>query len=84
MPPSAEFSFTLESRTITLPRPFTMSQQATNEFYRDIDELAVDFAVAVNEKARELQAAGADVRDTAFGKLRALSEGARTVRARLA
>ena len=46
---------------ITLPGPFTMAQQAKNEFYRDIDELAMDFAVAVNEEARELQAAGADV-----------------------
>jgi len=46
---------------ITLPGPFTMAQQAKNEFYRDIEELAMDFAVAVNEEARELQAAGADV-----------------------
>jgi 5-methyltetrahydropteroyltriglutamate--homocysteine methyltransferase len=46
---------------ITLPGPFTMAQQAKNEFYRDIDELAMDFAAAVNEEARELQAAGADV-----------------------
>jgi len=46
---------------MTLPGPFTMAQQAKNEFYRDIDELAMDFAVAVNEEARELQAAGADV-----------------------
>jgi 5-methyltetrahydropteroyltriglutamate--homocysteine methyltransferase len=46
---------------ITLPGPFTMAQQAKNEFYRDRDELAMDFAVAVNEEARELQAAGADV-----------------------
>jgi 5-methyltetrahydropteroyltriglutamate--homocysteine methyltransferase len=46
---------------ITLPGPFTMAQQAKNEFYRDIDELAMDFAAAVNEEARELEAAGADV-----------------------
>ena len=46
---------------ITLPGPFTMAQQAKNEFYRDLDELAMDFAVAVNEEARELEAAGADV-----------------------
>ena len=46
---------------ITLPGPFTMAQQAKNEFYRDIGELAMDFAAAVNEEARELQAAGADV-----------------------
>jgi 5-methyltetrahydropteroyltriglutamate--homocysteine methyltransferase len=46
---------------ITLPGPFTMTQQAKNEFYKDAEELALDFAVAVNEEARDLQAAGADV-----------------------
>jgi len=45
----------------TLPGPFTMTQQAKNEFYRDAEEMAMDFAAAVNEEARELQAAGADV-----------------------
>jgi 5-methyltetrahydropteroyltriglutamate--homocysteine methyltransferase len=45
----------------TLPGPFTMSQQAQNEFYRDAGEMAMDFAAAVNEEARELEAAGADV-----------------------
>jgi 5-methyltetrahydropteroyltriglutamate--homocysteine methyltransferase len=38
-----------------------MAQQARNEFYRDDEELAMDFAAAVNEEARDLQAAGADV-----------------------
>lgn len=46
---------------ITLPGPFTMTQQAKNEFYRDVEELAMDFAAAVNAEALELQAAGADV-----------------------
>jgi len=46
---------------ITLPGPFTMAQQARNEFYRDEVEMAMDFAAAVNAEARELQAAGADV-----------------------
>ena len=46
---------------ITLPGPFTMAQQAQNEFYPDIEELALDFAAAVNEEARDLAAAGADV-----------------------
>ena len=46
---------------ITLPGPFTMGQQAKNEFYKDDEEMAMDFAAAVNEEARELQAAGADV-----------------------
>ena len=46
---------------ITLPGPFTMTQQAKNEFYRDAEELAMDFAAAVNEEARDLEKAGADV-----------------------
>jgi 5-methyltetrahydropteroyltriglutamate--homocysteine methyltransferase len=46
---------------ITLPGPFTMSQQAQDEHYRDEEALAMAFADAVNEEARELKAAGADV-----------------------
>jgi 5-methyltetrahydropteroyltriglutamate--homocysteine methyltransferase len=46
---------------ITLPGPFTMSQQAANEAYPDASELAMDLAVAVNEEIRDLFAAGADV-----------------------
>ncbi len=46
---------------ITLPGPFTMGQQAKNEFYKDDEEMAMDFAVAVNEEALDLEAAGADV-----------------------
>jgi 5-methyltetrahydropteroyltriglutamate--homocysteine methyltransferase len=46
---------------ITLPGPFTMSQQAANEFYDDEAELALDFAAAVNEEVRDLFAAGADI-----------------------
>ena len=40
---------------ITLPGPFTMSQQAKNEFYNDAEEMVMDFAVAVNEEARDLR-----------------------------
>ena len=46
---------------ITLPGPFTMAQQAKNEFYPDVEALAMDLAVAVNAELRDLQAAGADV-----------------------
>src|SRR5262249_50103808 len=46
---------------ITLPGPFTMSQQAKNEFYKDDEELAMAFAEAVNAEARDLQKARADV-----------------------
>ncbi len=46
---------------ITLPGPFTMSQQASNEYYASSEELAMALADAVNEEARDLQRAGADV-----------------------
>jgi 5-methyltetrahydropteroyltriglutamate--homocysteine methyltransferase len=46
---------------ITLPGPFTMSQQAVNEAYDDDAALALDLAGAVNEEIRDLFAAGADV-----------------------
>jgi 5-methyltetrahydropteroyltriglutamate--homocysteine methyltransferase len=46
---------------ITLPGPFTMSQQASNEAYEDEAELAMDLASAVNEEMRDLFAAGADI-----------------------
>src|SRR6478672_8480511 len=52
---------TTRKAKITLPGPFTMAQQAHNEFYKDIDEMVMDFAVAVNEECLALQAAGADV-----------------------
>src|ERR1700733_1936913 len=43
---------------ITLPGPFTMSQQAKNEFYKDDEELAMAMAAAVNAEALALQKAG--------------------------
>ena len=46
---------------VTLPGPFTMSQQVSNEFYADEAEMAMDYAAAVNEELRELKAAGIDV-----------------------
>jgi 5-methyltetrahydropteroyltriglutamate--homocysteine methyltransferase len=46
---------------ITLPGPFTMAQQARNEHYHDLEELAMDYAEAVNAEAHDLQDAGADV-----------------------
>jgi 5-methyltetrahydropteroyltriglutamate--homocysteine methyltransferase len=46
---------------ITLPGPFTMAQQAKNEFYDDDDEMVMDLAAAVNAEAHDLVAAGADV-----------------------
>jgi len=46
---------------ITLPGPFTMAQQASNEAYEDPDELVMDLAAAVNAEARALERAGVDV-----------------------
>jgi 5-methyltetrahydropteroyltriglutamate--homocysteine methyltransferase len=46
---------------ITVPGPFTMSQQAQNDFYADEAEMALDYAAAVNEEIRDLFAAGADI-----------------------
>jgi 5-methyltetrahydropteroyltriglutamate--homocysteine methyltransferase len=46
---------------VTVPGPYTMSQQAQNDFYDDAEELAMDYAAAVNEEVRDMFAAGADV-----------------------
>ncbi|MBV8777555.1 MAG: 5-methyltetrahydropteroyltriglutamate--homocysteine methyltransferase, partial [Alphaproteobacteria bacterium] len=46
---------------ITLPGPFTMSQQVQNEFYKDEAELAMDYADAVNAELKDLKATGVDV-----------------------
>ncbi len=46
---------------ITVPGPFTMSQQAQNEFYATDEEAALDYAAAVNEEITDLFAAGADI-----------------------
>jgi 5-methyltetrahydropteroyltriglutamate--homocysteine methyltransferase len=46
---------------ITVPGPFTMLQQAQNDYYRTPEEAAMDYAAAVNEEIRDLFAAGADV-----------------------
>jgi 5-methyltetrahydropteroyltriglutamate--homocysteine methyltransferase len=46
---------------ITLPGPFTMAQQAQDDYYKDEEALALAFAAAVNEELKDLKAAGADV-----------------------
>ena len=46
---------------MTVPGPFTMSQQAQNDFYKDAGEMALDYAAAVNEEIKDLFAAGADI-----------------------
>ena len=46
---------------VTVPGPYTMSQQAHNDFYKSEEEMAMDYAAAVNEEIKDLFAAGADV-----------------------
>jgi 5-methyltetrahydropteroyltriglutamate--homocysteine methyltransferase len=46
---------------ITVPGPFTMSQQAQDDYYQDPTALAMDYAVAVNAEIHDLFAAGADI-----------------------
>jgi 5-methyltetrahydropteroyltriglutamate--homocysteine methyltransferase len=46
---------------ITVPGPFTMTQQAQNDHYTDERSLALAYAEAVNDELRDLKAAGADV-----------------------
>jgi 5-methyltetrahydropteroyltriglutamate--homocysteine methyltransferase len=51
------------SRTvkITVPGPFTMAQQAQDDYYGSREKLALGYAEAVNEEVRDLFAAGADI-----------------------
>jgi 5-methyltetrahydropteroyltriglutamate--homocysteine methyltransferase len=46
---------------MTVPGPFTMSQQAQNDYYKSEEEAAMDYAAAVNEEIKDLFAAGADI-----------------------
>jgi 5-methyltetrahydropteroyltriglutamate--homocysteine methyltransferase len=46
---------------ITVPGPFTMTQQAQDDHYGDERSLALAYAEAVNEELRDLKASGADV-----------------------
>ncbi len=58
-----EFLRSLTDRRIkiTVPGPFTMTQQAQNDHYDDDRSLALAYADAVNEELRDLKAAGADI-----------------------
>jgi 5-methyltetrahydropteroyltriglutamate--homocysteine methyltransferase len=58
-----EFLRSLTDRRIkiTVPGPFTMTQQAQNDHYVDERALALAYAETVNEELRDLKAAGADV-----------------------
>jgi 5-methyltetrahydropteroyltriglutamate--homocysteine methyltransferase len=61
----------------TVPGPFTMAQQAQNDYYRDRESLAMDYAACVNEEVKALFTAGADVVQLDEPWLRANPEEAR-------
>ena len=46
---------------MTVPGPFTMTQQAQNDHYEHEMDLAMDYAAAVNAEVKDLFAAGADI-----------------------
>ena len=46
---------------MTVPGPFTMFQQAQNDYYKSDEEGAMDYAAAVNAEIKDLFAAGADI-----------------------
>ena len=46
---------------ITVPGPFTMAQQAQNDFYSSEEDLAFAYADAVNSEIKDLFLAGADI-----------------------
>jgi 5-methyltetrahydropteroyltriglutamate--homocysteine methyltransferase len=46
---------------VTLPGPFTMSQQAVTSCYADAEELAMALADALNAEIKDLHAAGVDL-----------------------
>jgi 5-methyltetrahydropteroyltriglutamate--homocysteine methyltransferase len=74
-----EFLRATTTRTIkaTLPGPFTMSQQAQDDYYHDEEALAMALAEVVNEEVRDLFAAGADVVQLDEPYLQARAEKAR-------
>ncbi len=62
---------------VTVPGPFTMSQQAQNDFYSSDQEMALDYAAAVNAEIKDLFAAGADIVQIDEPWMQALPEKAR-------
>ena len=62
---------------VTVPGPFTMSQQAQDDFYGSGEALAMAYAQVVNQEIRDLFAAGADVVQIDEPYLQARPEAAR-------
>ena len=65
---------------MTVPGPFTMAQQAQNDYYPSEEAAALDYAAAVNEEIRDLFAAGADIVQVDEPYMQARPEKARAVR----
>src|SRR5262252_9338707 len=59
----AQFLRSNSDRTIkmTVPGPFTMAQQCEDQYYRDEEALALDYAAALNAEISDLFVAGADI-----------------------
>jgi 5-methyltetrahydropteroyltriglutamate--homocysteine methyltransferase len=70
-------SLTDRTIKITVPGPFTMAQQAQDDFYEDERSLALAYAEAVNEELHDLKRAGADVVQIDEPYLQARPEAAR-------
>ncbi|HEY5380298.1 MAG TPA: uroporphyrinogen decarboxylase family protein [Pseudolabrys sp.] len=64
---------------ITVPGPFTMSQQAQNDFYKDEQEMVLDYAAAVNAEIKDLFKAGADIVQIDEPYMQARSDKARQI-----
>ena len=54
-------AYTTRKVKMTVPGPFTMSQQAQNDYYPSLAEAALGYAEAVNAEIKDLFAAGADI-----------------------
>ena len=61
--PDLKFLRAHTTRTVkmTVPGPFTMAQQAQDDYYGSREAMAFGYAEAVNEEIRDLFAAGADI-----------------------
>lgn len=62
---------------VTVPGPFTMTQQAQDDYYDDPAAMALDYAQAVNAELRDAVAAGADIVQIDEPYLQARPEAAR-------
>ena len=62
---------------MTVPGPFTMSQQAQNDHYHNLESAAMAYAAAVNAEIKDLHAAGADLVQIDEPYMQARPDGAR-------